>query len=717
MIAASAYPAVLDPTISPEFGYDLPVIGPAVTSQTEPDLAYSGTSGAEFLAVWSDRRRESSYESDIFGARITANGTLLDPVGLQIASQNALSDQVSPAVAWAPDPDGGGFLTGTWMVVWTDVGCGGGMIRGRKVAADGDMDTPDFDVSLREGCQITQAIETEPDLAYNSAAGAAGQFLVAWRASGPTTGIQAVACDVLTPSGGCSLAQGSATTITTEVSARAPAVASDNGALGFFVTWADSRSGSLDIYGASVAGAVAPPLPVGPTRTITSNAYTQTNPAISFLSGLGFAVAWEDYRIGTGAADVYAQRIDGAGVPLGGNVAISTATNDQLAPALVAGTTSWFASWSDTRTGGAGFNDIYGTRLSVSSGALVVNEPAGISVSTAPAAQLTPSVAFDASNATFVNVWSDARTSSLYRDIFGARVSSSGALLDANGWIVSTSSNQQESPAIATCAGRYLAVWADTRNSFESPDIYGAISDVANPATILVNNIAISTAPGRQDLPDVTCAGGNFFVVWADERSGNRDVYGARVQASDGAVLDPTGIAISTQPTAESDPAAAYSGCAGKYAVTWSDRRSGNYDVYSKFVSTAGVVDHVSERNISGSVLGDQVKPDITWDSDATCSMYSGFLIVWQDGRIGGEFPDWNIWARFESASGVLTTPLQVTAASSSQQSPTVASKPNSPTKSTRLHLVAYESSSSSGITGDVVGTVITPPNANSPER
>lgn len=700
VVQQSTFPAVLDPTVSAEFGYDNPVYGPAGGGQYQPDIAYSGIVGAEYLVVWSDYRRSDSYSSDIFAARITETGSVVDQVGIQVLAPNVLDDQVEPAVTWVPDPDGAGSVQGHWYIVWTDRIACGGMIRGRRMRDDGSFSAPDFDVSDR-GCAV---VEAEPDVAFNTLSGGiSGRVIILWRNTS-NGGVQARICEVVDPSAGCFSGH---TDISTQSSARAPAVAPGDNSTGFFVVWEDSRTGNWDVYGRAVTAGDTHPLALGNERTLTSHAAAQVNAAVAASPGGGLVAVWEDYRGAGITAEIYAQKIDSTGGLVGGNVGVSTASGNQLTPALVGGATNkWFVIWTDTRA--RGNLDIYGARLSYSNAAFQLHDPSGILISAAGGSQQTPVVAANATGSQYIGTWNDARSSSVNPDIYGARVrSSDGALLDANGFVISTASNQQESPAIATCGGKYLVAWTDTRNSFDNADIYGAITDSNSPPNILVNNIAISTASGRQDVPDVACDGTNFFVVWTDQRNGLKDIYGARVRISDGAVLDAGGIQISGQSATETDPAIAYQGCTGVFEVTWADNRSGNYDVFGKRVSTSGVVDNSSEVNVSGTVTGDQLRPDITWDNNGSCSAEIRFLIVWQDGRLGsGDFPDWNIWGRYHDLNGSLSSSIQITSSTSSQLAPSVATRPNAGLFTNRYHFVVYETYGSSD---DISGTIVNP--------
>ena len=178
-----------------------------------------------------------------------------------------------------------------------------------------------------------------------------------------------------------------------------------------------------------------------------------------------------------------------------------------------------------------------------------------------------PAVSFDGTN--YLVVWTDFRNGTA--DIYGTRVSTAGAVLDASGFPISTAASQQSEPAVAFNGTNYLVVWSDTAGA-----IYGTRVTPAGGVLDGVNTgIAISTAPGIQSAPDVTFDGTNSLVVWQDSRAGadRADVYGARVNSS-GTVLDVSGIPISTGANVKGAPAVASTGAGSM--VVWFDQRNVN---------------------------------------------------------------------------------------------------------------------------------------------
>lgn len=394
-------------------------------------------------------------------------------------------------------------------------------------------------------------------------------------------------------------------------------------------------------------------------------------------------------------------RLSSQGAPIGNEFPISTATNSQVTPAIVGGPASQaFVIWSDQRNGGVGYGDIYGTRLTVPMGsaAPLINDPDGIPISSMGSEQLEPALAYDRVTARYLAAWSDARASNTNRDIYGTLVDVAGIVQQPNGFPIATAANRQEAPAITYCNGRYLIAWVDTRSY--SPGIRFAITDAASPPNVLVNNVAVTFIGARTEPPAVTCDGTDFYIAWATEGG---HINGRRIFANGSLGVSRT---ISNTGTSRS-PAIAYQGCAGQYLVAFEDNRNGHYDIFSRRITSTGDVTG-AEVNVSGVVTGDQVRPAVTWDNDVACAEASRFFVVWQDGRAGGEPAAFDIWGRYQTTSGALSTSIQITAAGGGQTNPRVATRPNTRLIVSRSHLVVWEGGDDGG-EHNVLARVVTP--------
>jgi hypothetical protein len=261
--------------------------------------------------------------------------------------------------------------------------------------------------------------------------------------------------------------------------------------------------------------------------------------------GTNFLVVWDEYHGSTGY-DIYGMRVSSDGTVLDTTgIPISTATNSQYDPVVAFNGTNFLVAWEDYRSGTS--YDIYGARVS-SDGTVL--DTSGILISTATNSQYDPVVAFNGTN--FLVAWQDYRSGTSY-DIYGARVSSNGTVLDTSGILISSTTNYKEHPSVAHNGMYFLVVWTESRSS-TGYDIYGA--RVSSTGTVLdTSGISISAATSSQYYPEVTYDGANFLVVWQDYRSGTgfSDIYGARVNEM-GKVLDTSGISISTEPEAEVEP-------------------------------------------------------------------------------------------------------------------------------------------------------------------
>lgn len=206
--------------------------------------------------------------------------------------------------------------------------------------------------------------------------------------------------------------------------------------------------------------------------------------------------------------------------------------------------------------------------IRVSPDGTVLDGPSGFTIAGTSGGETnsSPAVAFDGAN--YLVVWSRYRYPAAW-DISAARVSPDGAVLDQ--FPVSTAAGDPKAPSVAFDGINYLVAWSTSGDS----DVYGAR---LSPAGVVLDptGIAISTASGFQGQPQITFGAENYFVVWIDFRSDPRfpsgygHVFGARV-SPEGVLLDgpPSsgGVPIHTTPHAKANPVVAFDGT--NYLVAW----------------------------------------------------------------------------------------------------------------------------------------------------
>lgn len=352
-----------------------------------------------------------------------------------------------------------------------------------------------------------------------------------------------------------------------------PAVAFDG--TNYLVVWQDRRPGvSFDIYAARVseAGAVLDPLGIPISKAVGN----QWAPAVAF-DGTNFVVAWQDDRSTSTGPNVYGGRVSPAGILLDpGGIPISTAPGAQLMPAVARAGASSLVVWTE---GGAA-SDIRGARVSPAGAVL---DPAGLSVSAAAGAQLNPAVAFGTSSS--LVVWEDYRTGPS-ADLYGARVTEAGALLDPAGLAIAAGPDYERNGAVAFDGSSFLAAWESYAAGAGSDVLARRIS--TGGALLGSGSVAVAVSAGSQARPALAFDGANFLAAWQDDRVSVFDIHAVRVSPA-GVVLAPFA-AISTAAQAQLGGAVAH-GTTGSL-VAWEDRRAGQgmSDVVGARVAPSGAV-------------------------------------------------------------------------------------------------------------------------------
>ena len=364
----------------------------------------------------------------------------------------------------------------------------------------------------------------------------------------------------------------------------------------YLVVWHDIRDG-LGICGARVSHSG---ILIDTTYIVISG--IGSYPSVSF-DGVNYLVAWHDWY------DIYGARISQSGVLLDSvAIPISVGQGNQRLPSVAFDGTNYLVEWEDMRNGE---EDIYGSRVTPAG---IVLDPGGIAISTAPGLQRRSSVAFDGTN--YLVVWDDYRDHP--PDIYCARVTPTGTVLDPQGILISETEGYQWSPSVVFGDTSYLVVWEESRSGY---DVYGV--RVAPSGTVLdTTAVCMSTSANYQKYSSIASNGTDYIVVWQDMRSGSHyDIYGIRVDSA-GQPLDSMPIAISATQDDQFSPAITYGNT--HYLAVWIDMHNG-WRITGKRISTAGTI---LDTNIVICAQGSS--PCVAFDG-------TNYFVVWDANVISGK--------------------------------------------------------------------------------
>jgi len=141
----------------------------------------------------------------------------------------------------------------------------------------------------------------------------------------------------------------------------------------------------------------------------------------------------------------------------------------------------------------------------------------------------------------------------------------------------------QEQPAVCFDGSNYLVAWMSWRGvAFDELDIWGAR---VTPGGVVLDpgGIPVCLEDGEQRDPSMAFDGSNYLVVWTDWRSEQYDIYGARMTPG-GVILDSSGIPIRTTAVGQWWPRVAFDG--SDFVVVWDEGK----DIYGARISQQGVV-------------------------------------------------------------------------------------------------------------------------------
>ncbi len=346
-----------------------------------------------------------------------------------------------------------------------------------------------------------------------------------------------------------------------------------------------------------------------------------------------YLVVWQDFRNGAANPDIYGARLDANGNVIVTDIPIVTQSAKQAGPWVANAGGIYLVVWVDQRTKLTTGTDIYGAWL-FPDGSMWGSD---FIITAAPANQRAASVVYDPYTGDFLVTWTD--------DTLGANTDIQGVVLNPGG-VVSGPFLMVVDPAVQRGpfvrydwgVGQYFMVWFDNRNG--NYDVYGSRVNSLG-AMLDGSGLGISTAAGNQKNPrladrDPGNGIGDYVLAWVDDRNGQKDIYGALVDGSGANVIGD--FVIAGGPSAQVAASVDVDWINTKRAVvSWADNVNGvDYDVYRAEVDQAGAVSGTTViAGLPTGAANQQQGPALVY---SYTMMDNGFLACWRDNRSGVDY-------------------------------------------------------------------------------
>lgn len=425
-----------------------------------------------------------------------------------------------------------------------------------------------------------------------------------------------------------------------------PAILAD-GSGGAYIAWVDKhRYPSTDIYLQHIDSNGAPQWRISDGGlAVTRATYVQQNPTLVRDGAGGVILVWQGGS--SSGFDIYAQRVDASGTLMwaGGiptaSLTVCNARSGQFRPrAIPDGGNGAIIVWYDERSvvGLAGSLDLYAQRIDGAGvrqwkivpnpGTVFSDSLNGLSIfgaqrSTFGGEQRFPELIADGAGGALIVCESGSTVTDRLYDILAQRINGSGAQQwTSSGVTVCSALYDQRYPSLCTDgSGGAIVAWHDFRKgasqvppntNFDS-DIYAQrvdASGVLQWAGGLATGVAVCTSAYNQSFANTVPDGtGGAIIAWYDERGATPNIFAQRLDPAGAAQWATNGLGICGTPYGTYAHSTITDGQGGAI-VAWQDGRSANTDVYAARVTSGGALGApslllgVGDRGAGGLALG-----------------------------------------------------------------------------------------------------------------
>jgi hypothetical protein len=377
------------------------------------------------------------------------------------------------------------------------------------------------------------------------------------------------------------------------------------------------ESFSIDLLGNLIIRTITQTLPDNWQVNTDSTLKAQSNARVAFDSNGYMYIVWEDLR-DTGATKpkVYAQKYDGDGNMqwLPDDVRITTANNTNLPDILVDNAGNLYVCWNDDSTGN---QDVYIDKRFSADGSPAWGGANKVNTLANEDNQENPRINISEIGTKIITVvWHDNRNTDL--DVFMQRYDDSKTAqlvpekrINTNA--TSDGTNQYDPVIISNSVGDIYIAWSDNRNG--NFDVYGA-----KIASATINHLweqALNTNGGVTDQydPDIAIDSNDYiYIVWTDERNGDKDIYGQKYDG-DGNTQWSNDLRVNTdlESDNQSEPAIAVDNSNNVLYVVWTDEKNGDKDIYGQKYNFNGNAIWANDLRISiSTTTSAEYNPDVT---------------------------------------------------------------------------------------------------------
>lgn len=356
----------------------------------------------------------------------------------------------------------------------------------------------------------------------------------------------------------------------------------------FMFTWTDQRADDPDIYAQKInlAGEIQWPDPF--IVYVEQDTIPQKNVRIQATSDNAAVLVWEDFRLDSQTADLFAQKIAADGTKLWGEagIALATAEFSQIGQRMDADNNGGvYIVWDDLRNGNSPNEDVYAQHLNSAGQALWT--PGGKAICTMPNEQNGGLIKVSGDNV-FIN-WMDIRNGSvgIYYQVLDAN---GNELLEPNGkqvfWGLSGDAPKKEY-MILPRSNDSVVIWQDTRFANDGYRIFFQFLSEDGQTALETNGRQVTLqSEGKQEFSHaVVTDNDQIALVWVDGREEYPNIYAQLIDVNGDRLWGDGGIKLTQDaPLSQLDPKISYHN--GSFYIGWSNlevvESSFRYHVYGQ---------------------------------------------------------------------------------------------------------------------------------------